>query len=151
MPAHRVDASSKDTKRRSGLENQNPCHCHGQYGCARRRAGRPPAHASAEALIRAKCLPCHTETEDGISRISHQRKTPEGWLMSVARMQIVHGLKITDEERRTVVKHLADRQGLAPSETTGVRYAMERRLNTVEAFESEKFTRCARAAIPVRA
>jgi quinohemoprotein amine dehydrogenase len=105
----------------------------------------PPAHASAEALIRAKCLPCHTETEDGISRISHQRKTPEGWLMSVARMQIVHGLKITDEERRTVVKHLADRQGLAPSETTGVRYAMERRLNTVEAFESEKFTQmCAR-------
>ena len=104
-----------------------------------------PAHASAEALMRAKCLPCHTEADDGISRISHQRKTPEGWLMSVARMQIIHGLKITDEERRTVVKHLADRQGLAPSETAGVRYAMERRLNTVEAFESEKFTQmCAR-------
>lgn len=105
----------------------------------------PVAHASAEALIRAKCLPCHTEGDDGVSRISHQRKTPEGWLMSVARMQIIHGLKITDEERRTVVKHLADRQGLAPSETAGVRYAMERRLNTVEAFESEKFTQmCAR-------
>jgi quinohemoprotein amine dehydrogenase len=104
-----------------------------------------PAHGSAEALIRAKCLPCHTEGDDGISRISHQRKTPEGWLMSVARMQIVHGLKITDEERRMVVKHLADAQGLAPSETAGVRYGMERRLNTVEAFESEKFTQmCAR-------
>lgn len=110
-----------------------------------------PAHASAEALIRAKCLPCHTEADDGISRISHQRKSPEGWLMSVARMQIIHGLKITDEERRTVVKHLADTQGLAPSETAGVRYAMERRLNTVEAFESEKFTRCARVAIPAHA
>ena len=56
----------------------------------------PMAHGSAEALIRAKCLPCHTEADDGISRISHQRKTPEGWLMSVARMQIMHGLKITD-------------------------------------------------------
>ncbi len=105
----------------------------------------PPAHASAEALIRAKCLSCHTESDDGISRISHQRKTPEGWLMSVARMQIIHGLKITDEERRTVVKHLADIQGLAPSETAGARYAMERRLNTMEAFESEQFTQmCAR-------
>ena len=65
--------------------------------------------------------------------------------MSVARMQIIHGLKITDEERRTVVKHLADIQGLAPSETAGARYAMERRLNTMEAFESEQFTlMCAR-------
>lgn len=105
----------------------------------------PQAHASAEALIRAKCLPCHTESDDGISRISQQRKTPEGWLMSVARMQIVHGLKITDEERRTVVKYLADTRGLAPSETAGARYAMERRLNTMEAFESEQFTQmCAR-------
>lgn len=105
----------------------------------------PPAVASAEALIRAKCLPCHTQGDEGLSRISQQRKTPEGWLMSVARMQIIHGLKISDEERRTVVKHLADTQGLAPSETAGVRYAMERRLNTVEAFESEKFTQmCAR-------
>ena len=41
----------------------------------------PQAHASAEALIRAKCLPCHTESDDGISRISQQRKTPEGWLI----------------------------------------------------------------------
>lgn len=105
----------------------------------------PQAYASAEALIRAKCLPCHTESDDGISRISQQRKTPEGWLMSVARMQIVHGLKITDEERRTVVKYLADTRGLAPSETAGARYAMERRLNTMEAFESEQFTQmCAR-------
>lgn len=104
-----------------------------------------PAAALAEALIRAKCLPCHTETDDGISRISAQRKTPEGWLMSVARMQIMHGLKISDDERRTVVKYLADSQGLAPSETEGVRYALERRLNTVEAFESEQFTEmCAR-------
>lgn len=103
------------------------------------------AQASAEALIRAKCLPCHTESDDGFSRIGHQRKSPEGWLMSVARMQLAHGLKITDDERRTVVKHLADRQGLAPSETAGARYVLERRLNTVEAFESERFTQmCAR-------
>lgn len=104
-----------------------------------------PIAASTEALMRAKCLPCHLEVDDGFSRISMQRKTPEGWLMSVARMQIMHGLKITDEERRAVVKYLADNQGLAPAETEGARYALERRLNTMEAFESEQFTQmCAR-------
>lgn len=101
--------------------------------------------ATAEALLRAKCLPCHTESSEGISRIGQQRKTPEGWLMSIARMQLIHGLKVSDEERRTLVKHLADRQGLAPSETAGVRYALERRLNTMETFESSQFTEmCAR-------
>lgn len=103
------------------------------------------ADATAEALIRHKCLACHTESDGEFSRISEQRKTPEGWLMSVARMQLMHGLQISDEERRTIVKHLADSQGLAPSETAGARYALERRLNTVEKFESEQFTQmCAR-------
>jgi quinohemoprotein amine dehydrogenase len=109
-------------------------------------AATPAAAAvSAETLIRAKCLACHTETDTGVSRISQQRKTPEGWLMSVARMQFAHGLKITDEQRRTVVKYLADTQGLAPSETEGSRYVLERRMNTQESFESERFTQmCAR-------
>ena len=103
------------------------------------------AAPSAEAVLRTKCQACHTETDEGFSRIGDQRKSPEGWLMSVARMQIVHGLKITDEERRAVVKHLADTQGLAPSETEGSRYALERRLNTMESFESQQFTEmCAR-------
>ena len=75
--------------------------------------------------MRGKCLACHTEVDGVFSRISDQRKTPEGWLMTIARMQIMHGLKITDEERRTVVKYLADRQGLAPSETDGYRYAQK--------------------------
>ncbi|MCB1954027.1 MAG: quinohemoprotein amine dehydrogenase subunit alpha [Rhodocyclaceae bacterium] len=104
-----------------------------------------PAGASAEAVLHGKCTACHVEQDGVFSRISNQRKTPEGWLMSVARMQVMHGLKITDEERRSVVKYLADTQGLAPSETAGFRYALERRLNTPESFESEQFAQmCAR-------
>lgn len=100
----------------------------------------------AEQIIGSKCLACHTqEADQQWSRISHQRKTPEGWLMTIARMQIMHGLQISDEDRRTLVKYLADRQGLAPSETEGARYALERRLNTSEAFDSQNFTEmCAR-------
>ncbi|MEZ5610782.1 MAG: quinohemoprotein amine dehydrogenase subunit alpha [Rhodocyclaceae bacterium] len=109
-------------------------------------AATPAAAAvSGEALMRSKCTTCHVEENGVFSRISNQRKTPEGWLMSVARMQIMHGLKITDEERRSVVKYLADTQGLAPSETEGRRYALERRLNTPESFDSEQFEQmCAR-------
>lgn len=110
-------------------------------------AGSAFAAADAESIIRNKCLACHTEenadaAQSGagqFSRISHQRKTPEGWLMSIARMQVMHGLDVSDEERRTLVKYLADKQGLAPQETAGSRYAMERRLNTMESFESTNF------------
>lgn len=103
------------------------------------------AAPEGQAIINAKCQACHTpEGNNSLSRISHQRKTPEGWLMSIARMQVMYGLKITDEERRSVVKFLADKQGLAPSETDGVRYALERRLNTVEDFDTNFEQMCAR-------
>jgi len=96
----------------------------------------------AEAIIQSKCVACHTQENAKplqMSRMSHQRKTPEGWLMTIARMQVMHGLEVTDDERRTLVKYFADKQGLAPEETAGSRYAMERRLNTMESFESTNF------------
>jgi quinohemoprotein amine dehydrogenase len=97
------------------------------------------------SLLQNKCMGCHIpEGNDSYSRISHQRKTPEGWLMSIARMQVMHGLQISDDDRRTLVKYLADKQGLAPSETDGVRYAMERRLNTVEHFDDQLSQMCGR-------
>ncbi|WP_084624107.1 quinohemoprotein amine dehydrogenase subunit alpha [Oceanospirillum beijerinckii] len=104
--------------------------------------------AEAENLIRSKCLICHSEEQAEpatFSRMSHQRKTPEGWLMTIGRMQVMHGLQISDQDRRKLVKYFADNQGLAPEETEGARYAMERRLNTMENFESAQFTEmCAR-------
>lgn len=105
------------------------------------------AHAAQDgpAILNSKCAGCHIpEGQQSLSRISHQRKTPEGWLMSIARMQVMHGLQIGDEERSTLVKYLADIQGLAPSETEGARYAMERRLNTVEQFDDQFTQMCSR-------
>lgn len=103
------------------------------------------AAEKGEALLKSKCMGCHiAEGNDTYSRISHQRKTPEGWLMSIARMQVMHGLEISDANRRILVKYLADKQGLAPSETEGVRYAMEGRLNTVEKFDDHLSQMCGR-------
>src|SRR5699024_5363845 len=44
----------------------------------------------------------------------------------------------TQDERRVLVKHLADSQGLAPSESESYRYALERRLNEVEEFRDSE-------------
>lgn len=117
----------------------------GVAGLALLLSGVTAQAADGKALLQAKCATCHIESPAGLSRISQQRKTPEGWLMSIARMQFAHGLQVTNAERRTLVKHLADTQGLAPSETEGMRYALERRLNVQEKFESEQFTQmCSR-------
>jgi quinohemoprotein amine dehydrogenase len=108
----------------------------------------------APTIISQTCAACHSaESKDSWSRISHQRKTPEGWLMTIARMQTMHGLVISDEDRQIIVKYLADRQGLAPSETADARYALEQRLNTQEVLGSDEFkemcARCHSAARPL--
>lgn len=96
------------------------------------------AAESARKILATQCAACHrAEGSDSYSRISHQRKTPEGWLMTIARMQVVHGLTITDDERRMLVKYLADEQGMAPSETADYRYGLERRSNAQEPMQGE--------------
>lgn len=108
-------------------------------------SGQSVLAADAETVLRDRCATCHADDAGTLTRIVQQRKTPEGWLMTLVRMQQQHGLEISDEERRSVVKYLADTQGLAPLETAGSRYALERRLTTLESFESENYTQmCAR-------
>ena len=80
-----------------------------------------PLAQEAEAILDARCASCHQRTSDGgnLDRVAAQRKTPEAWDMTIVRMMIVHGVEITADERRVLVKHLADTQGLAPSESLG--------------------------------
>lgn len=104
--------------------------------------------ADGESILENRCLGCHVQTGDQqapYSRISEQRKTPEGWMMTISRMQKLRGLVITPEEKRTLVKYLSDTQGLAPSETAEMRYVLEKQPNTMESFEpwlQETCVRC---------
>lgn len=92
-------------------------------------ADAPPA----VEVLQTRCGACHARLQGGgLSRISEQRKTPEGWLMTIARMEQLRPLQVSDEERRALVKHLSDTQGLAPAETRGFRYALERRPDVIE-------------------
>ncbi|WP_432474507.1 quinohemoprotein amine dehydrogenase subunit alpha [Amphritea sp. HPY] len=109
-----------------------------------------PAASSAadgESVLRDKCLLCHTQTGDPeapFSRISQQRKTPEGWHMTINRMQRLNGLVISGDEVQAVVKYLSDTQGLAPSETAPHRYVLEQKPNVVEDVDPAYVEMCAR-------
>jgi quinohemoprotein amine dehydrogenase len=80
-------------------------------------------------LLRTYCSGCHQEKGGQFDRISAIRKTPEGWVMTLARMRQVHGLALSDETRDAVVRFLSDSQGLAPSESAAGRFALERQPN----------------------
>ncbi|ASJ74090.1 quinohemoprotein amine dehydrogenase subunit alpha [Granulosicoccus antarcticus] len=92
------------------------------------------ASASAsEALLNSKCSSCHVAQDDGsLYRVSEQRKTPEGWNMTLFRMEKSHGLKITDDERQDLIRYLSNTLGLAPQETASQRAILERRPDYIE-------------------
>lgn len=121
------------------------------------QAGAAPDPAK---VIAASCGGCHAPREgDGWTRISKQRKTPEGWQMTIARMQMAHKAQIIDpdggdirEARRGLIKYLADNQGLAPLEAADYRYILEQELNRIEEHETEDFAQmCARCHTGARA
>jgi len=94
-----------------------------------------PAAAAGDgaALLQDKCGSCHAADASGaLSRIAGQRKSPEGWLMTIVRMRLVHGIAVENAEQAEMVAHLSETQGLAPSETAGYRYILEREPAVVE-------------------
>ena len=104
------------------------------------------ASTSGAEVIATRCASCHEPLESGgFNRISNIRKTPEGWNMTLTRMTLWHRVHFSDDERQTMVKYLADRQGLAPSEAAPWRYALEQDYNRVEEPQDKKVNvMCAR-------
>lgn len=97
-----------------------------------------PAHASdaARSLMMNKCGSCHFENGQW-QRITNLRKSPEGWDMTVVRMGIWHKVEVSAGERKILVKHLADTQGLAPEESAPYRALIERQPNIIDQVPSE--------------
>ena len=123
---------------------------HGPVAIAAEKAA---AASSPEQIIVASCGGCHGRDGEGRwFRISDQRKTPEGWQMTLVRMQLAHQAKLVDPAggdsqaaMRALVKYFADNQGLAPQESQPYRYILEQELDTVEEHDTEQFrTMCAR-------
>ncbi|WP_160140558.1 quinohemoprotein amine dehydrogenase subunit alpha [Blastochloris tepida] len=102
--------------------------------------------AAIAALIENKCGSCHEQRPDGTRpRLNAVRKSPEGWELTLHRMQQWHEVALTAEQQRTLVKYLSDTQGLAPTEAEPFRAVLERRPGHVEEIDdAELGTFCAR-------
>ncbi|HUF49480.1 MAG TPA: quinohemoprotein amine dehydrogenase subunit alpha [Longimicrobiales bacterium] len=82
-----------------------------------------------DAAVRASCAGCHAADSTGrMSRISWQRKTPEGWELTIRRMAALNGARFEPEAARAVLKYLSTQQGLAPEELRPGRFEVERRM-----------------------
>ena len=71
----------------------------------------------ADQTVLKTCGSCHRPDDKGqMSRISFQRRTPEGWQSAIQRMVGLNGLQIDPQTARQVVKYLSNNLGLAPEE-----------------------------------
>jgi quinohemoprotein amine dehydrogenase len=69
-----------------------------------------------DPTTRSHCSSCHVRDSLGMMpRISYERKTPEGWEMTVRRMVALNNVKLNPADARTIVRYLSDNQGLAPA------------------------------------
>src|SRR5262245_55447586 len=79
-----------------------------------------------DRLVVDACTKCHTQDSLGrISRISFERKTPEGWEASIRRMVSLNGAALDPNSARQILRYLADHQGLAPAEAKPGRFEAE--------------------------
>lgn len=88
-----------------------------------------PGYPIHDTAVRAACGACHAPDSTGrMTRISYQRKTPEGWELSIRRMAALNGATFEPEAARAVLKYLSTQQGLAPEELRPGRFEVERRV-----------------------
>ena len=107
-------------------------------------AAAASAGESPVQLLTAKCGACHLEGKT-FQRISDIRKSPEGWEMTIVRMGVWHQVKVSRHDRQILVKYLADKQGLAPSESAPYRFLIERRPNVQDVVPNPELKQmCAR-------
>jgi len=83
----------------------------------------------ANQLVIDRCASCHKRDDKGrLTRISYERRTPEGWQQAIKRMVRLNGLNLTPDEARQIVKYLSNNHGLAPEEAKPAFYEVERRV-----------------------
>src|SRR5690242_12983178 len=98
---------------------------------------QPSAQPSAPATegfaidnptVKARCGGCHRSDDHGrMTRISFRRASVENWEKTIKRMVSLNHATLTPEDARTILKYLADHQGLAPEEARPIAFEAERR------------------------
>jgi quinohemoprotein amine dehydrogenase len=86
-------------------------------------------YAIKDRNVLTYCRRCHvTDSAGMMQRISYERKTPEGWEMSVRRMIALNNVKLDPAVARSIVRYLSDYHGIAPAELRPGRFEVERRM-----------------------
>jgi quinohemoprotein amine dehydrogenase len=86
-------------------------------------------YAIKDRNVLSYCRRCHTtDSASMMQRVSYERKTPEGWEMSVRRMVALNNVKLDPAVARSIVRYLSDNHGLAPAEVRPGRFEVERRM-----------------------
>jgi quinohemoprotein amine dehydrogenase len=86
-------------------------------------------YAVKDRNVLTYCRRCHvTDSAGMMQRISYERKTPEGWELSVRRMITLNGVKLDPAVAKQIVRYLSDHHGIAPAELRPGRFEVERRM-----------------------
>lgn len=104
-------------------------------------------------LVEAACGSCHATDDAGrMSRISWQRKSAEGWQITVIRMIRTGNISLDPQQARDVVRYLTDNHGLAPEEERPYFYLAEQRPFQETFAEDEELleTTCSRCHLTAR-
>jgi quinohemoprotein amine dehydrogenase len=103
-----------------------------------------------DALVHAHCARCHALDErQHMTRISYVRKSPEGWSETIKRMGRLHGLQLSADDAKQLVRSLANSHGLARSEAERGLYESERRVHWSEAHHDQDFQRACAQCHPL--
>ena len=103
-----------------------------------------------DLLVQTMCGRCHAKDErNHMTRISYVRKSPEGWARTIKRMGRLHGLQLTPDAAKSLVRSLANSHGLAREEAKRGLYDSERRVHWSEEHLSEDYQRACTKCHPM--
>lgn len=108
-------------------------------------ADEPEGIPVTSDLVENACGGCHEQDDQGrMTRISYERKTPEGWELTMKRMMRTGRVQLSPDQAREVVRYLANNHGLAPAEARAVFYRAEKRPQLEEPVNEEVGETCNR-------
>ena len=101
--------------------------------CVTARAAAQPVQDEGipvqSELVRSRCGSCHkVDDKMRMSRISYRRASPENWEKTIKRMVSLNHVNLDPADARTILKYLADHNGLAPEDVRPIAFEAEHRL-----------------------
>ncbi len=130
-------------------EAQDPAKPEGEASADAKKPNRRGI-AISDPLVHTHCMRCHAiDDKQQMTRISYVRKSPEGWSETLKRMGRLHGLQLSPQDAKQLVRTLSNSNGLARSEAERGLYESERRVHWSEESQDQDFRRACAECHPL--